>query len=252
MVSSVDMSLEDIIKTNKIRPGNRRGGGSGAGRRGARQGQRGGGGAPAVRRSANRPASASASASAPSSSSSSSSNPPRGNIDGKWSHDLFQGPAPRSGPARLVLSNLDFGVSDTDIHELFSEFGPLRSAAIHYDRSGRSLGTGHVNFDRHSDAVRAQRKYNGVRLDGRTMKITIEGGTEGGAKRNGVGPVKRLGQGPRSFGGGSRLSGGNAGNRISRGGRGRRRGTGGRDKAKVPTAEELDAELDAYVNQVTK
>ncbi|XP_064086500.1 THO complex subunit 4-like [Macrobrachium nipponense] len=248
MVSSVDMSLEDIIKTNKIRPGNRRGGGSGAGRRGARQGQRaggGGGGAPAVRRGGgSRPTF--------SSSSSSSSSAPRGNIDGKWSHDLFQGPGPKSGPVKLVLSNLDFGVSDTDIHELFSEFGPLRSAAIHYDRSGRSLGTGHVTFDRNSDAVRAQRKYNGVRLDGRTMKITVEGGAEGGAKRSDVGPVKRLGQGPRSFGGGSRLSGGNAGNRNTRGGRGRRRGTGGREKTKVPTAEELDAELDAYVNQVTK
>ncbi|KAF2353456.1 RNA recognition motif domain [Trinorchestia longiramus] len=104
---------------------------------------------------------------------------------GRWAHDMYRedggllAPPPLmgsgggggGGPFKLSITNLDFGVTDSDIR--------VSRTTVHYDRSGRSLGSAHVMFGRQNDALKAMKQYNGVHLDGRPMKIYIEG-VEGG------------------------------------------------------------------------
>ncbi|XP_068246765.1 uncharacterized protein [Palaemon carinicauda] len=73
---------------------------------------------------------------------------------------------------KLFVSNLHFNVSDRDLMELFSEFGCITEATVHYNRWGYSLGTGHVIFKNKEDANEAINCYNGIYLDGNPLSIT--------------------------------------------------------------------------------
>lgn len=245
MSSALDMSLDDIIESNKKSgSGNLRGRG------------RGSGPGPA-RRITNRVANRAAPYTAPKA------------PETTWQHDMFadQGtsfPAQQGGRAsaietgtKLYISNLDYGVSNEDVKELFSEVGDLKRYTIHYDRSGRSKGTAEVVFSRRADAIAAVKRYNNVQLDGKPMKIEIVGTNiatpavplaappaANGTFRNSNG-VSRGGQGR---GGAFRRPRGGAG-----GGHGFGRGRGrGKDRNEKVSAEDLDADLDKYYSEASE
>ncbi|XP_020795525.1 aly/REF export factor 2-like [Boleophthalmus pectinirostris] len=238
MSDKINMSLDDIIKLNK------KGGSGGGGRRGpSKVPQRGSSGRTGGRpnntfRRNNRPAPYTR---------------PR-ELPDKWQHDKFEesfggsrrqvsaGRAVESG-CKLLISNLDFGVSESDIQELFADFGELKKASVHYDQSGRSKGTAEVIFVDKADALKAMKQYNGVPLDGRPMKIqhVVEAQEERVASRGF--DRSRLGQ--AKFERPERRRGGGGGT-GRRGGGSSSRGGGRSEKKPQLSAEELDAQLDEY------
>uniref|UniRef100_A0A0D9WX24 RRM domain-containing protein n=1 Tax=Leersia perrieri TaxID=77586 RepID=A0A0D9WX24_9ORYZ len=76
---------------------------------------------------------------------------------------------------KLHISNLDSGVTVEDVQELFSEIGELKRYSVNYDKDGKSQGTAEVVFARKVDALDAIKRYDGVILDGKPMKIDLIG-----------------------------------------------------------------------------
>ncbi|XP_041674961.1 THO complex subunit 4 [Drosophila eugracilis] len=77
------------------------------------------------------------------------------------------------GPTRLLVTNLDYGVTDADLEELFNENGLMEKGSVHYDSLGNSMGTAELIFRHRGDALRIIKMFHGVRLDGRRLKIHL-------------------------------------------------------------------------------
>ena len=123
--------------------------------------------------------------------------------------------------SKLYVGNLSYGMTSSDLEQLFAQHGSVRSAEVIQDReTGRSKGFGFVQMGSDDEAQAAIAALNGKEHDGRALTVNEakprEERPRGGGGGGGYG-------GGRGGGGGGGYGGGGGG----RGGRGGGGGGGG-------------------------
>jgi RNA recognition motif-containing protein len=106
----------------------------------------------------------------------------------------------------IYISNLSFDVNDSDLKELFEEFGTVSSAKVITDRmSGKSRGFGFVEMDDNAEGQKAIDELNQVEYDGKVINVSVAkpktdrpGGNSGGGQRGGGGGGGRFNSERRS------------------------------------------------------
>ena len=125
---------------------------------------------------------------------------------------------------KLYVGNLSYGVTSSDLEQLFAQHGAVQSAEIISDRdTGRSKGFGFVEMGSDEEAQAAIAALNGQQHDGRALTVNEakpredrpRGGGGGGGGYGGGG-----GGGGRRGGGGGGYGGGGGGGRGGYGGGG--------------------------------
>jgi RNA recognition motif-containing protein len=116
---------------------------------------------------------------------------------------------------KLYVGNLAYGVSSSDLQQLFEEFSTVQSAQVIMDRdTGRSKGFGFVEMGSDAEAQAAIDALNGKNVDGRNLTVNEARPREdrGGGGRGGYGG----GGGRGGYGGGGGGRGGYGGGRRDR------------------------------------
>ncbi len=91
---------------------------------------------------------------------------------------------------KLYVGNLPYGVTDSDLQNMFAQHGSVQSAQVIMDRdTGRSKGFGFVEMDNANEAQTAIDTLNGQQVDGRALTV------------NEARPREERGHGPRGYGG---------------------------------------------------
>ena len=111
---------------------------------------------------------------------------------------------------KLYVGNLGYGVTDSELEQMFAAHGTVESAQVIMDRdTGRSKGFGFVEMGSDQEAQAAIAALHGKDAGGRTLTVNearpkTEGGRGGGGGggRGGFGRGGGGGGGGRSGGGG--------------------------------------------------
>ena len=92
----------------------------------------------------------------------------------------------------IYVGNLPYSVTDSDLQDLFSQYGEVSSARVVMDReTGRAKGFGFVEMRDSADANKAIEALNGTDMSGRALRVNESqpkprtGGGGGGGGRGG-------------------------------------------------------------------
>jgi RNA recognition motif-containing protein len=113
---------------------------------------------------------------------------------------------------KLYVGNLPYGITDSDLQQMFSAHGTVQSAQIIMDRdTGRSKGFGFVEMGSDAEAQAAIDALNGQDKEGRSLTVNEarpktdsggRGGYGGGGGGKGRGGPGGGGGGRGGYGGG--------------------------------------------------
>jgi RNA recognition motif-containing protein len=92
---------------------------------------------------------------------------------------------------KIYVGNLSYGISDSDLQQMFEAHGSVQSAQVIMDRdTGRSKGFGFVEMGSDQEAQAAIAALNGKEMDGRALTVNEARPREdrgGGGGRGGYG-----------------------------------------------------------------
>jgi RNA recognition motif-containing protein len=89
---------------------------------------------------------------------------------------------------KLYVGNLTFEVSNSDLEQMFAQYGTVQSAQVIMDRdAGRSKGFGFVEMGSDQEAKAAIAGLNGKDHNGRNLTVNEAKPREGGGGRGGYG-----------------------------------------------------------------
>ena len=107
---------------------------------------------------------------------------------------------------KLYVGNLTFGVTDSELQQMFAAHGTVQSAQVILDRdTGRSKGFGFVEMGSDQEAQAAVAALNGKDMNGRALTVNEARPKEGGGGGGGRGGH---GGGGGGYGGGGGGGGG--------------------------------------------
>ena len=74
----------------------------------------------------------------------------------------------------IYVSNSSYAVNDSDLRDLFGEYGEISSAKVIMDReSGRSRGFGFVEMPSDTEGQKAIDELNQVEYDGKVINVNV-------------------------------------------------------------------------------